>query len=97
MNRAISKLMKCSASREVKEQVFKTVMNCSKKKSRRPHSFFGTGQTKGKTNGPTEAEREHWKSTYYLKQTTAGGADTVVTTKHLHLSKAKAKHREHLR
>ena len=22
-----------------------------------------------------EAEREHWKSTYYLKQTTAGGAD----------------------
>ena len=24
---------------------------------------------------PTEAEREHWKSTYCLKQTTAGGAD----------------------
>ena len=28
---------------------------------------------------PTEAEREHWKSTYCLKQTTAGGAGNTST------------------
>ena len=45
----------------------------------------------------TEAERGLWKSTYYLKQTTASEADTVATTKHPDLPKAKEWHREHFR
>ena len=43
------------------------------------------------------AEREHWSNTYYLKQTAAGGAGTVATTKHPHLSKANKLHRDHVR
>ena len=42
----------------------------------------------------TDAEREHWENTY-LKQTTAGGADTQATTKHPNLPDAKEWHREH--
>ena len=42
---------------------------------------------------PTEAEREHWNSTRYMKQTTAAEAGTVATTKHPDLPKAKEWHR----
>ena len=38
---------------------------------------------------PTDAAREHCQSTYSLKQTTAGGAGTVVPTKHPGLPKNK--------
>ena len=46
---------------------------------------------------PAEAECELWKSTYYLEQTTAGGADTVATTEHPDLPNAKDWHRERFR
>ena len=41
---------------------------------------------------PTEAECEICKGMYDVKQTTAGGADTVATTKHHHLPKGKEWH-----
>ena len=46
---------------------------------------------------PTEAERERWKSTYHLRQTTAGGGDTVATNTHPDSPKAQEWHREHFR
>ena len=43
------------------------------------------------------AEHEHWSNTFFLKQTTAGGTGTIVTTKHPVLQKAKDWRREHVR
>ena len=40
----------------------------------------------------TAAERERWSNTYHLKQTTAGGASTVATAKHLAVQKAQEWH-----
>ena len=44
----------------------------------------------------TATEHEHWSIAYYLKQTTAGGADTVATTEYVDLQKAEDCHREHV-
>ena len=135
------------ASDEVKEQVFKNVMNCLKilttsafvvgsgnlpigsqsawpsqecqEKAQNPAFLFdiwkmtdieyissqkvspkkkrdriATGPKGGHV--PTEAEREHWISTWYLQDTNPTGADPVATTKHLsRFAKGKKWHREH--
>ena len=46
----------------------------------------------------TAAEREHWSTERtFSKQMTAVGADTIATTKHPDLQKAKEWYREHVR
>ena len=54
-------------------------------------------RTKKENTSPTEAQRELWKSTYYLNQTTAGGAGTVAPTKHPDMPETKEWHRVHVR